>query len=156
MKKKDRTFTPDNLLHIRRMAAEGSTSFEIAESIGSTPGSVRVICSQHKIKIGRRRRAGTPSLLLARLPAALSIEFHRKAEHLQIPASDLAARLLAAIVESDLYEAVLDDKGLTIGRLAEWRNWQFDTDKPRPIPQRTKVAGNGSMSPYGTKRTFHD
>jgi hypothetical protein len=110
--KKDmqRIFTPDSLLRIRQMAAEGSSSFEIAESIGSTPASVRVMCCQHKIKIGRRRHAGTPSLLLARLPASLSIEFHRKAEHLQIPASDLASRLLAAIVDSNIYEAVLDDE----------------------------------------------
>ena len=110
-KKKDmqRIFTPDNLLRIRQMAAEGSSSSEIAESIGSTAASVRVICCQHKIKIGRRR-AGTPSLLLARLPASLSIEFHRKAEYLRIPASDLASRLLAAIVDSDIYEAVLDDE----------------------------------------------
>jgi hypothetical protein len=103
-----RIFTADNLLRIRQMVAEGSSSFEIAESIGSTPASVRVMCCQHKIKIGRSRRAGTPSPLLARLPASLSIEFHRKAEHLQIPASDLASRLLAAIVDSDIYEAVLD------------------------------------------------
>ena len=111
-KKKDmqRIFTPDNLLRIRQMAAEGGSSSEIAESIGSTAASVRVVCCQHKIKIGRRRRAGTPSLLLARLPASLSIEFHRKAEYLRIPASDLASRLLAAIVDSDIYEAVLDDE----------------------------------------------
>src|SRR5262249_19911977 len=107
MKKKNRIFTPDNLLRIRQMAAEGSSSFEIAESIGSTPASVRVMCCQHKIKIGRSRTP-SPSLLLARLPASLSIEFHRKAEHLRIQASYLATRLLAAIVESDLYEAVLD------------------------------------------------
>ena len=119
MKKKDRIFTPDNLRRIRQMAAEGSSSFEIAESIGSTPASVRVMCCQHKIKIGRRRHAGTPSLLLARLPASLCIEFHRKAEHLQMRASDLASRLLAAIVDSDLYDAVLDDEGLTIGCLAD-------------------------------------
>jgi hypothetical protein len=120
MKKKvQRIFTPDNLLRIRQMAAEGSSSFEIAESIGSTPASVRVMCCQHKIKIGRRRYAEAPSQLLARLPASLSVEFHRKAERLQIPASDLASKLLAAIVDSDLYEAVLDDEGLTIGCLAD-------------------------------------
>ncbi|MGN6732030.1 MAG: hypothetical protein ACTHMB_08665 [Candidatus Binatia bacterium] len=110
MKKKDmpHIFTADNLLRIRQMAAAGSSSFEIAASIGSTPASVRVMCCQHKIKIGRRAR--TPSLLLARLPASLSIEFHRKADHLQMSASDLASRLLAAIVDSDIYEAVLDDQ----------------------------------------------
>src|SRR5215469_16924419 len=51
MKKKDRIFTPDNLRRIRQMAAEGSSSFEIAESIGSTPASVRVMCCQHNSPI---------------------------------------------------------------------------------------------------------
>jgi len=113
MKKKNmqQIFTADNLLRIRQMAAGGSSSFEIAESIGSTPASVRVMCCQHKIKIGRSRHAGTPSLLLARLPASLSVAFHRKAEHMQMSASDLASRLLAAIVDSDIYDAVLDDEG---------------------------------------------
>jgi hypothetical protein len=51
----------------------------------------------------------TPKLV-AHLPASLSAEFHRKAEHLQISASVLASRLLEAIVVSNIYEAVLDDK----------------------------------------------
>jgi len=48
--------------------------------------------------------------IVAHLPASLSIEFHRKAKQLQMPTSVLAGRLLAAIVESNIYEAVLDDK----------------------------------------------
>jgi hypothetical protein len=47
---------------------------------------------------------------MAHLPASLSIEFHRKAKDLQISASVLASRLLEAIVVSNIYEAVLDDK----------------------------------------------
>jgi hypothetical protein len=50
------------------------------------------------------------SKLVAHLPASLSTEFHRKAAHLQISASALASRLLEAIVVSNIYEAVLDDK----------------------------------------------
>ena len=112
MKKKDRIFTPDNLRRIRQMAAEGSSSFEIAESIGSTPASVRVMCCQHKIKIGRRRRVsnGSPVKIMAHLSESLSTEFHRKADDLQIPVSVLASRLLAAIADSNIYEAVLDDR----------------------------------------------
>jgi hypothetical protein len=44
------------------------------------------------------------------LTASLSAEFHSKAEQLQILASVLASRLLAAIGDSNIYEAVLDDK----------------------------------------------
>jgi len=106
---RERIFTADTILRIRQMAAEGSSSFEIAESIGSTPASVRVMCCQHKIKIGRGRSAGTPLPLVAHLPGALSAEFRRKAEELQIPASVLATKLLSAIVISNIYEAVLDD-----------------------------------------------
>jgi hypothetical protein len=116
-----RVFTADNLLRIQQMAAEGSSSIEIAKAIGSTPASVRVRCSHHKIKIRRGHRSIRNALskpvhplsdesIVAHLPASLSTEFHRKAEQLQMPASVLASRLLAAIVDSNIYEAVLDDK----------------------------------------------
>jgi hypothetical protein len=99
-------------------AGDGSSSIEIAKSIGSTPASVRKKCCQYKIKIrrGHRSMKNAPvhplsyESIVAHLPASLSVEFHREAEQLQIPASILASRLLAAIVDSNIYEAVLDDK----------------------------------------------
>jgi bifunctional non-homologous end joining protein LigD len=62
-------FTPDNLLLIRQMAAEGRSSIEIAESIASTPASVRVVCCHHNIKLTRGR---TPSnhAIVTSLPAS--------------------------------------------------------------------------------------
>jgi hypothetical protein len=107
-----RIFTPDNLLRIRQMAGEGSSAIEIAKSIGSTPGSVKNICCRYKIKIrrGGESARNVLSKLAAYLPVAISIEFHRKAEDLHMPASVLASRLLAAIVDSNIYEAVLDDQ----------------------------------------------
>jgi hypothetical protein len=118
-----RVFTPNNLRRIQQMARDGSSSIEIAKSIGSTPASVRKKCCQHKIKIrrGRRSMRNAPvhplsdESIVAHLPASLSVEFHRKAEQLQIPASILASRLLAAIVDSNIYEAVLDDNDVTPG-----------------------------------------
>jgi hypothetical protein len=115
-----RIFTPTNLARIQQMAAEGSSSIEIAKSIGSTSASVRVACCRHKIKIPRRGRSrrnpmsksvrvSTVQPIVAHLPPSLSFEFHRKAEQLQIPPSVLASNLLAAIVDSNIYEAVLDD-----------------------------------------------
>ena len=105
-------FTPDNLLRVRQMAAEGNSSIEIAKSLGSTPASVKNVCCRHKIKLPRRRRSikNVLSKLVAHLPLSLSTEFHHKAEDLQVTASVLASRLLAAIVASNIYEAVLDDK----------------------------------------------
>jgi hypothetical protein len=107
-------FTPDNILRVRQMAAEGCTSIEISKLMGSTPASVKNVCCRHKIKLPRKRRSveNTLSKLVAHLPALLSTEFHRKADHLQISASVLASRLLEAIVVSNIYEAVLDDKDL--------------------------------------------
>jgi hypothetical protein len=72
--------------------------------MGSTSASVKNVCSRHKIKLPGRRN------LVAQLPASLSTEFHLKAKQLQITASVLASRLLEAIVVSDIYDAVLDDK----------------------------------------------
>jgi len=104
----ERIFTQNNLLTIRRMAEEGRSATEIAESIGSTPASVRVVCSHHKIKIGR----GQPpdQSIVVCMDGTLSAEFRRKAEELQMPASVLATRLLSAIVISNIYEAVLDEE----------------------------------------------
>jgi hypothetical protein len=80
--------------------------------MGSTSASVKNVCSRHKIKLSGRRRSvkNALSTLVAQLPASLSTEFHLKAKQLQISASMLASRLLEAIVVSDIYDAVLDDK----------------------------------------------
>jgi hypothetical protein len=105
-------FTPANLLRVRQLVAEGNSSIEIAKSMGSTSASVKNVCCRHKIKIPHRRRSAENALatLVAHLPASLPNEFHRKAEQLQISASVLASRLLEAIVVSNIYDVVLDDK----------------------------------------------
>jgi hypothetical protein len=113
-----RVFTPQNIARMREMAENGSSALEIAHTVGSTPGSVRVVCSHHNIRLKRRRRASGIGLALlrspihdvvARMPASLYAEFHRKAEHLRISPSALASNLLAAITTSNIFEAVLDD-----------------------------------------------
>jgi hypothetical protein len=109
---------------MRHMAEQGHSGFEIANTIGSTPGSVRVVCSHHKIRLKRGRRSVDQALqnsvhqvqrasdhtIMAHMPAPLFVEFYRKAENLQISASGLASNLLAAIATSNIYEAVLDDE----------------------------------------------
>jgi hypothetical protein len=119
MLRSNRVFTPQNIARIREMAEHGSSAIEIAHAIGSTPGSVRVLCSHHKIRIRRRHSANVirlspvrgPSVhdVVAHMPAPLYVEFHRKAEHLQMSPSTLASNLLAAITISNIFEAVLDD-----------------------------------------------
>jgi len=104
----ERIFTQNNLLTIRTMAEEGRSATEIAKSIGSTPASVRVVCSHHKIKIGRGQPPDHDAIVV-RMDGTLSAEFRCKAEELQIPVSELATKLLSAIVTSNIYEAVLDE-----------------------------------------------
>jgi hypothetical protein len=55
-------------------------------------------------------RAASVRDIVARMPAPLYVEFHRKAERLQMSPSALASNLLAAITISNIFEAVLDDE----------------------------------------------
>ena len=112
-----RVFTLQNIARMRGMAENGNSALEIAQSLGSTAGSVRVVCSHHNIRLKRRRRARlialvySPSIhdIVAHMPASLYAEFHRKAEHLNLSPSALASNLLTAITTSNIFEAVLDD-----------------------------------------------
>jgi len=116
---------PQKMLRIRNLAEQGCSAVEIAKLTDSTPGSVRVFCSRHKIKIRRSRRYLRSALprhihspsdhtIVVRMPARLYFDFQRKAEHLQMPVSILASNLLTAIARSNIYEAVLDDEGFAI------------------------------------------
>jgi hypothetical protein len=115
-----RIFTPQNVGRMREMAENGSSASEIAHVLGSTPGSVRVVCSRHKIPLRRGRRASKISLplirspsihdIVAHIPGPLYAAFHRKAEHLRMSPSALASSLLVAITVSDIFDAVLDEK----------------------------------------------
>ena len=53
-----RVFTPSAINTIRGLAGQGKSASEIAEVIGSTTGSVRVKCSQLKIKLRRQGERG--------------------------------------------------------------------------------------------------
>jgi hypothetical protein len=86
--------------------------------------SVRVVCSQQKIRLRRGRRlmsgpieqpaehagAVPDRMVVVYMPAPLYTAFNRKAAHLDKPVPILASMLLNAIrVTSDIYNAVLDD-----------------------------------------------
>jgi hypothetical protein len=108
---------------MREMAGQGRSAREIAKAIGSTPASVRVVCSHHKIRLKRGRGPVLGHIeqigehiglaprhrVVAYMPASLYSEFNRKAAHLDKPVSMLASMLLNAIATSDIYKAVLDD-----------------------------------------------
>jgi hypothetical protein len=118
-----RVFTSQKLALMQQMAEQGCSAREIAMVIGSTPSSVRVVCSRQKIPLkgGRRQVPGhveqlaqhvsvvPEHVVVAYMPAPLYAEFNRKAVHLNTAVSVLASKLLNAIATSDLYKAVLDD-----------------------------------------------
>jgi hypothetical protein len=110
-------FTPTAVEIIRELAGQGKSAMEIANVIGSTPGSVRVRCSQLKIRLLRpqaRLRQSQPlpvpkHSLVVYLTPTVYAALKRKAQNMQKPTVELAASLLAAIVRSNIYEAVLDE-----------------------------------------------
>ena len=119
-----RVFTSENLALMQAMADKGCSARDIAEKIGSTPSSVRVVCSHKKIRLRRGHRCAGRAVswhlaqfpeehrkvgLVTYMPASLYVEFNRKANDLREPVSNLASMLLSAIVSGDLFKAVLDD-----------------------------------------------
>jgi len=118
-----RVFTLQRLNLMRQMAGQGCSAPDIAKAIGSTPASVRVVCSRYKIRLKRGRGPASryveqisepvslapEHMVVAYMPAPLYSAFHRKAAHLDKPVSMLASMLLNAIATSDIYKAVLDD-----------------------------------------------
>lgn|SRR5262249_27759185 len=118
-----RVFTSQNLILMREMAARGCSAPEIAEAIGSTPSSVRVKCSQQKIRLKRgrgpgrllKRRFGRPEgpvhrvPIVAYLPESIYALLVQRANELDKPPSTFASMLLSAIAKSDLYKTALDD-----------------------------------------------
>jgi hypothetical protein len=107
-------FNASTINTIRRLAGQGKSASEIAEVIGSTTGSVRVKCSQLKIKLRRQGRQGHIRQIAGqRLVICLSdadyAALERKAADMQKSAVKLSGELLEAIISSDIYEAVLDD-----------------------------------------------
>ena len=121
MSRQRRVFTSQGLDLMRQMAGQGCSAPDIAKAIGSTPASVRVVCSRHKIRLQRGRgpvrieqipehvSLAPEHMVVAYMPAPLYLEFNRKAAHLDKPVSILASMLLNAIASSDIYKAVLDD-----------------------------------------------
>ena len=54
-----RVFTPQKVALMQQMAGAGCSAREIAEAIGSTPSSVRVVCSRQKIRLKGGQRLAT-------------------------------------------------------------------------------------------------
>jgi hypothetical protein len=118
-----RVFNSQNLTLVREMASRGCSAREIAEVIGSTASSVRVKCSQQKIRLKRGRGPSRASRaivalpdehthrvpIIAYLPAPIYAQLVQRANAARKPPSDYASMLLSAVATGEIYKAVLDD-----------------------------------------------
>jgi hypothetical protein len=118
MPRRGQVFTAKAVTVIQKLAEQGRSASEIAAAIGSTPASVRVRCSQLKIKLVRRGRPSRAEgnglgdrKMIVYTRQEVYAALHRKAAHMHKSPAELARMLLEAIASSDLYEAVLDDRG---------------------------------------------
>jgi hypothetical protein len=112
-----RVFTPAVIKAVRELASQGRSASEIAGTIGSTPGSVRVKCCQLKIQLSRRGRPSlaprfssySESKLVVYLRPDGYAALKRRAAEMHKSPVELAGLLLEAIASANIFEAVLDD-----------------------------------------------
>ena len=108
-------FTKANLIKIRTMAEQGYGAAHIAHEIRSTPGSVRVMCSNMKIKLRHTRgsKGGSSCSVRRWITFKVSeetfLELDRYAKQKGIPVQTLTAQLLEIMAKENLFDAVLDE-----------------------------------------------
>jgi hypothetical protein len=119
MSRRGQVFTPKTVDVVRGLAKQGKSAPEIAKAIGSTAASVRVRCSQLKIKLNRR---GRPTRQQTRPPdtqdrkivlyvcPAVHADLNQRAARMQKSSVELVRMLLEAIVDGNIYDAVLDEE----------------------------------------------
>ena len=115
-RRRSHIFTPAAIETLRRLAREGKSASDIADAIGSTAASVRVRCSQLKIKLAQARtdvpraqhRNVQEQKLVVGVPPAVYAALAKKAAGMQKSTDELVRMLLEAVVSSNIYEAVLD------------------------------------------------
>jgi len=91
---------------IPQWVEDGANREEIAAALGVTVGSLQSMCSHHGIRLN------SPSVgLEARLGAERWAKVKQQADRRGTTAFLLSIKLLAAIVDGDLFMAVLDDNG---------------------------------------------
>jgi hypothetical protein len=89
---------------LRELVGQRRTAEEIASVIGTTPGSVRGMCSRLDLPLHDPRPC-----LRARVTFEVMHKFEREAQLRNMHVNVLAGLLLAAIAEDCIFNAVLDD-----------------------------------------------
>jgi hypothetical protein len=121
--KRSRIFSPLVLLEISRLVARGLSAAEIAEKLGCSIGTLRVKCSHHGISL---RRCDGSSAVTERVPHAriviqlgwtTAVGLQQKAQAQGTTGPRLAAALIEAIVQDNLYDAVIDrERGIELNQ----------------------------------------
>src|SRR3974390_3784537 len=104
-------FTEANMVKVKTMAEQGYGAAHIAHEIRSTPGSVRVMCSNKKIK--RRDTSGSSWIprrwITFKVSEETFLELERYAKQKEVPVQTLTAQLLEIMAKENLFDAVLDE-----------------------------------------------
>jgi len=93
------------------MAEQGYGAAHIAHEIRSTPGSVRVMCSNMKIKLRHSRGSNwiPRRWITFKVSEETFLELDRYAKQKGIPVQTLTAQLLEIMAKENLFDAVLDE-----------------------------------------------
>jgi hypothetical protein len=111
-------FTPAALDEIKTMVAQGLDKQLIADKVGCTPGSLKVVCCKNRISLRqpdrkpRQPKPAEPKLTALRLSIShlAMLRLQKHASDTGQTATKLAADLLEVITEDGLYDAVIDDR----------------------------------------------
>lgn len=96
-------FTPETMEAIGKMRAEGKTSRQIAEAVGSTPDSVRQTLHYRHMKRPHDHR------LEFQIGATTKEVYAREAERRGIKCRVLIRRVLTMVARDNLFSAIIDD-----------------------------------------------
>jgi hypothetical protein len=114
MSRKRSFFSVETFSLIKTLVAQGVPAEEIADRVGCKLGTLRVRCSQHRISLRRStiplaasKRSGAATLVVP-LAEDVSLDLQRHADKRGLSEATLAAALLEAIANDNLYNAVLD------------------------------------------------
>ena len=99
-----RIYTPETLAKIPDMVESGMSTRDIAREIGSHTSSLKVTCAKNNIKLRRTRQHPEMAFLRPKTRHALN----RQAFLSGCTQTQLIGRLLDAIVDDNLFSAVLE------------------------------------------------
>lgn len=124
VRRRPRIFSPSVLSQISSFVTQGLSAVEIADKIGCSLGTLRVKCSQHGIslrrccdKSGAKLEPKPHTRIVIHLPRGAAVQLNQQAQNHGTTGSRLAAALLEAVVQDNLYDAVIDRE---IMHVLEW------------------------------------